>query len=113
MVARLQTESSKQLTSLEQEIGRNQGIQQGFHADIQGQIDSFEARSAAEVAELRSKVMHASRWLCFSQVQGDGLLACFQVEGLTEIFLHLQASASSLVNSQAEAASDSIKVSDS
>eukprot|EP00951_Prasinocladus_malaysianus_P025833 scaffold227407_cov34-Prasinocladus_malaysianus.AAC.1 len=53
---KLQEDSSAQCNALDQDIGRNQGIQQGYHADIQSRLEAFQIRSAQEVEAMRHHV---------------------------------------------------------
>ena len=52
----MQQDCSAKCTEFEQGIGRNQGIQQVYHADIQDQLEKFHARSTAELTEMRQQV---------------------------------------------------------
>lgn len=56
VAADLQREASSKFTAFEQDIGRNQGVQQGHHADLQARLEQFSERSAEEVASMSKQV---------------------------------------------------------
>eukprot|EP00873_Tetraselmis_striata_P027928 jgi/Tetstr1/448192/TSEL_035483.t1 len=56
VAADLQREASHKFTAFEQDIGRNQGVQQGHHADLQARLEQFSERSAEEVASMSKQV---------------------------------------------------------
>jgi hypothetical protein len=64
VASQLQAEASQKFTEFEQDIGRNQGIQQGHHADIQGYLEQFKSRSAEELQSMRTQVSSPSPSPC-------------------------------------------------
>lgn len=87
VAADLQRDATRKFTAFEEDIGRNQGVQQGHHADLQGRLEQFSQRSEAEVASMRS-----------------------QVERLTAAVSELQSKASTAVNFQTETGKGAVQV---
>lgn len=86
VASQLQAEASQKFTEFEQDIGRNQGIQQGHHADIQGYLEQFKSRSAEELQSMRT-----------------------QVEKLAATIAELQSKAASAIEFQTEAGKGSLQ----